>query len=165
MWFKSDIVREIWILVTLRSWRVKASRNNPNEYMNWKSFHSIVLQGVADANGKFLHVSTGYTGSIHDAHVLWKSSFSTSIGNGDMLYSPMCQIWHRGKATQRDFSKSQSIARVVIEQSFGLLNMRWRCSLDKLDESEEKVCSTIITCCILQHMPRCQWCYWNWCGQ
>ena len=60
--------------------------------MNWKSFHSIVLQGVADANGKFLHISTGYTGSIHDAHVLWKSSFSTSIGNGDVLYSPMCQI-------------------------------------------------------------------------
>ncbi|CAH3044654.1 unnamed protein product [Pocillopora meandrina] len=99
------------------------------EFQNINRFPQV---GVADANGKFLHVSTGYTGSIHDAH----SSFSTSIGNGDMLYSPMCQI---GDTEVKPLKEILSIARVVIEQSFGLLNMRWRCSLDKLDESEEKM--------------------------
>ena len=36
---------------------IEAPKEDPNEYVNRKSFHSIVLQGVADANGKFLHVS------------------------------------------------------------------------------------------------------------
>lgn len=36
---------------------IKAPKEDPNEYVDRKSFHSIVLQGVADANGKFLHVS------------------------------------------------------------------------------------------------------------
>ena len=44
-----------------------APKNDPNDYYNRKQFHSIVLQGVADADG---HVSTGYAGSIHDAGAL-----------------------------------------------------------------------------------------------
>ena len=50
---------------------IKAPRNDPNECVNRKIFHSIVLQGVADANG--------YTGSIHDAHVPRMSSFPAAI--------------------------------------------------------------------------------------
>ena len=38
---------------------------------------------------------------------------------------------------------------MVVEQAFGLLKGRWRCLLNKLDESEETVSSTIIGCCIL----------------
>ena len=144
--------------------------------MNRKSFHSIVLQGVADANGKFLNVSTGYTGSIHDARVLRMSALLTAIENGDILHSPTRRIggtevkpllvadpayklttwcmkpFPQTRAltdSQRDFNKSLSSARVVIEQAFRLLKGRWRCLLNKLDELEEKVCSTIIACCIL----------------
>lgn len=53
---------------------------------------------------------------------------------------------------QRDFNKSLSSARVVVKQVFGLLKERWRCLLDKLDESVDKVPSTIITCCILHNI-------------
>ena len=60
---------------------IKAPKDDPNEYVNRKSFHSIVLQGVVDANGKFLHVSTGYAGSIHDARVLRMSALLTAIEN------------------------------------------------------------------------------------
>lgn len=41
---------------------------------------------------------------------------------------------------------------MVVEQAFGLLNGRWWCLLDKLDESVDKVPSTIITCCILHNI-------------
>ena len=43
---------------------IRALKEDSNEYVNRKSFHSIVLRGVAGANGKFLHASTGYGGSI-----------------------------------------------------------------------------------------------------
>ncbi|XP_031557719.1 protein ANTAGONIST OF LIKE HETEROCHROMATIN PROTEIN 1-like [Actinia tenebrosa] len=35
---------------------ITAPTENPNEYRNRKNFHSIVLQGVADANMKFIHI-------------------------------------------------------------------------------------------------------------
>ena len=158
---------------------IKAPKEEPNEYVNRKSFHSIVLQGVADANRKFLHVSTSYAGSIHDARVLRMSSLLTAIEDGDILHSPLRRIggmqvkplivanpayklttwcmkpFPQTRALtdrQRDFYKSLSSARVVVEQAFGLLKGRWRCLLDKLDESVDKVPFTIITCCILHNI-------------
>ena len=71
---------------------IKAPKDDPNEYVNRKSFHSIILQGVADANGKFLHMSTVYPGSIHDARVLQMSALLTAVENNDILYSPMWRI-------------------------------------------------------------------------
>ena len=66
-------------------------KDDPNEYVNRKSFHSIILQ-VADGNGKFLHVSVGYAGSIYDARVLRMSTFLTAIEKNDIFYSPMRRI-------------------------------------------------------------------------
>jgi len=68
---------------------IRAPKEDPNEYINRKSFHSIFLQGVA---GQFLNVSTGYAGSIHDARVLRMSSLLPAIENGDMLHSPTRRI-------------------------------------------------------------------------
>ena len=71
---------------------IKVPKEDPNEYVNRKRFYSIVLQGVADANGKFLPMSTGYAGSIHDACVLQMSSLLTAIADGDILHSPLRRI-------------------------------------------------------------------------
>lgn len=43
--------------------------NKRIEYFNRKQDYSIVIQGVADASLKFLDVSMGYHGSIHDARI------------------------------------------------------------------------------------------------
>ena len=53
--------------------------------------------------------------------------------------------------SQIDFNKSLSGARVVVEQAFGLLKGRCNCLLDTLDESAQKVLSTIIPSCILHN--------------
>ena len=53
--------------------------------------------------------------------------------------------------SQIDFNKSLSGARVVVEQAFGLFKGRWSCLLDTVDESAQKVLSTIIPCCILHN--------------
>lgn len=49
---------------------IKAPHVNHEDYFNRKQNYSINLQGVVDATGKFIDVSTGWPGSIHDARVL-----------------------------------------------------------------------------------------------
>ena len=66
-----------------------APKIDPNDYYNRKQFHSIVLQGVADADGRFIHVSTGYAGSIHDARVLRMSSLVNEVEDRTILVSPV----------------------------------------------------------------------------
>lgn len=158
---------------------IKAPQENPHAYYNRKQFSSIVLQGVADSEKKFLHVSTGYAGSIHDARVLRMSSLYTAVENNTILKAPLKRIGGRAvkpllvadpayKLTtwsmkpypqargitvrQNNFNRSLSSARVVVEQAFGLLKGRWRCLLDNLDECVDKACYTIITCCILHNI-------------
>ena len=107
------------------------------------------------------------------------SSLLTAIEDSDVLHSPLHRIgsmlvkplkvadpayklttWcikpspqtRAMTDSQRDFNKSLSSARVVVEQAFGLLKGMWRCLLDKLDESVDKVPSTVITCCILHNI-------------
>ena len=68
---------------------IKAPKVDPNEYINRKSFNGIVLRGIADTNGKFLHMSTGYAGSIHDARMIQMSSLLTAIEDGNICI-PRC---------------------------------------------------------------------------
>ena len=157
-----------------------APKIDPNDYYNRKQFHSIVLQGVADADGRFIHVSTGYAGRIHDARVLRMSSLVNEVEDRTILVSPVIRTgtgeeirpllvadpaykltnwcmkpYPETRAitpSQRNFNKALSRARVVIEQAFGKLKGRWRCLLVKLDESVDKIPLTIITCCILHNI-------------
>ena len=155
-------------------------KNDPNDYYNRKQFHSTFLQGVAGADGRFIHVSTGYAGSIHDARVLRMSSLLNEVEDWTILVSPVIRTgtveeirpllvadpvyklsnWcmkpypeTRAIApSQRTFNKALSRARVVIEQAFGMLKGRWCCLLVKLEESVDKIPLTIITCCILHNI-------------
>lgn len=69
--------------------KITAPRENPNDYYNRKKFHSMILQAVADANYKFIHVSTGYAGSMHDVRALRISSLIDAIDNAEILVSPV----------------------------------------------------------------------------
>ena len=155
-----------------------APKNDPNDYYNRKQFHSIVLQGVADAD-----VSTGYAGSIHDARVLRMTSLASEVENRTILVSPAIrsgtgeeirpllvanpaykltnwcmkpypEIRTITPSQRNSFNKALNRARVVIviEQAFGMLKGRWGCLLVKLDESVDKIPLTTITCCILHNI-------------
>jgi len=73
---------------------ITAPNEDADDYYNRKQFHSVVLQGVADAKGRFIHVSTGYAGSIHDARVLRMSSLINKVENGRILVSPVLLTGH-----------------------------------------------------------------------
>ena len=49
---------------------IKAPKNNAKDFYCRKSFHSIVLQGVADASLSFMNITVGWPGSVHNARVL-----------------------------------------------------------------------------------------------
>lgn len=157
-----------------------APNEDANDYYNRKQFHSVILQGVTDAQGRFIHFSTWYAGSIHDARVLRMSSLMNEVEDGRILVSPILRTVHGDEvkpllvadpaykltnwcmkpyperaaitASQREFNKTLSRARVVIEQAFGMLKERWRCLLVKLDVSIDKIPQTVIACCILHNI-------------
>ncbi|XP_032689885.1 putative nuclease HARBI1 [Odontomachus brunneus] len=52
---------------------ISAPIEHPNNYINRKGFHSILLQGICNHQMKFIDVFTGICGSVHDARV-WRLS-------------------------------------------------------------------------------------------
>ena len=62
--------------------------NEQIEYFNRKQDYSIVIQGVADASLKFLGVSTGYPGSIHNACIPHLSKLQREIDQGTWRNGP-----------------------------------------------------------------------------
>jgi len=46
-----------------------------NHYMNRKAYHSILLQGICDDEGRLLDVCIGPPGRVHDARMLRESDF------------------------------------------------------------------------------------------
>lgn len=38
------------------------------DHSNYKGFFSINMQAICDSNGRFLDISVGYPGSVHDTH-------------------------------------------------------------------------------------------------
>ena len=61
-------------LITLRS--------IPNSYYNRKSYHSIKIQAVVDAEAKFVDVFVGWPGRSHDARCFNNSPLRERIENG-----------------------------------------------------------------------------------
>ena len=71
---------------------IKAPRINHEDYFNRKQNYSINLQGVVDADGKFIDVSIGWPGSIHDARVLRLSTLYRRAENDVILTEPVRHI-------------------------------------------------------------------------
>ena len=46
---------------------IKAPQSNPEDYVNRKGFHSIILQGLVEANYLFLDVCVGWPGKVHSS--------------------------------------------------------------------------------------------------
>ena len=153
--------------------------NERIEYFNRKQDYSIVIQGVADASFKFLDVSTGYPGSIHDARILRLSKLHREIDQGNLLKEPSKQIggsevgpllvgdsayplsvWlmkpfkqtRTLTESQLRYNRALSQARVVIEQAFGILKGRWRCLYKPMEEKTSRVPVTVMACCVLHNI-------------
>ena len=158
---------------------IKVPKENHEDYFNRKHFCGYILQGVVDASGLYLAVSTGYPGSMHDAKVARLSDVFAATENEEILMEPTLDLhgtvirpmivgdsayplkpWllrpfkDNGALNQdqRNFNRELSKARIVSEHAYGLTKGRWRVLQKRLDEDCERVPDTIIACCVLHNI-------------
>ena len=51
-------------------------------------YYSLNLQVIVDANQKFIHITTGFAGSIHDTRILRMTSIYDLAENREILNEP-----------------------------------------------------------------------------
>ena len=158
---------------------INAPPDNHEDYFNRKQHYSVNLQVIVDSNLKFIHVTVGYPGSIHDARVLRLSGLYDLAENEQILSGPTRNIngtdirpllagdsaypltnWlvkpypDRGRLTpdQRKFNVKFSALRSVVEQAFGTLKARWRIALKKVEQKPSTLKKTVIAACVLHNI-------------
>ncbi|KAK7921816.1 hypothetical protein WMY93_008718 [Mugilogobius chulae] len=133
-------------------------------YFNRKLFPSIVLQGVCDANNKFLDIYVGNVGSVHDALVLrsphvqgkpvptarlfppwrwWISMYPAPITIVTLTVSQL--------PVEARFNRHHAKARNVIERTFGALKTRWRAIFLRALEIRPTFAPKVVGACCLLH--------------
>ena len=65
-----------------------APNENAADYSNRNRYYSLVLQGIADANQKFIHTATGFPGSMHDSRILIMTDMYDLASNNEILMEP-----------------------------------------------------------------------------
>jgi hypothetical protein len=149
---------------------------------NYKGFCSIVLLGVVDADYKFMWVSVGEPGSSSDGGI-WKEcglyrrvEAGTQgipapeplpgrqtpvpwffVGDAAFAIAPWMQkpFPHRGQTRpERIFNYRFSRARRIVENSFGILVMHWRCLTTTLGQAPKNAVKVVTACVTLHNLVR-----------
>ncbi|XP_041369909.1 putative nuclease HARBI1 [Gigantopelta aegis] len=108
-------------------------------YVCRKGYHSLNIQGVEDANMRFLNINCKFPGSTHDAFILASSGVSNIMENlpeggwlvGDSGYPLKTWLMTRltNPQTQQEtrYNNAHCKTRTAFERSFGVLKSRFRC--------------------------------------
>ncbi|MCO5574777.1 hypothetical protein L7F22_028569 [Adiantum nelumboides] len=160
---------------------IHLSKNETNEsWYNRYGNYSMVVQGIVDANMRFLDVKIGWPGSCNDKRVLQNSGFYRPcqgrehlagpsfnhenlsiqeyiVGDGGYVLLPWLLIPYSRPMLQSTshcrYNFFHSSTRIVVEQAFGRLKETWK-FLGGTSRSPNLLTlpSTIQACCILHNM-------------
>ena len=150
---------------------IKAPIECPENYVNRKNFHSVVLQVVCDHEMRFTDCYCGQPGSVHDARVFRNSDIFNKVSNDhDRFFSPqlpffgdaayplttsiMTPFKDNGHLTpqQRKCNYIHSSTRMVIERAFALLKGSFR-RLKFVDISRvQDIPTMVIVACVLRNI-------------
>jgi hypothetical protein len=162
--------------------RIKSPSNAGSLSFNYKSFHSMNVLGVADANVCFMLIGVGTYGRENDSSVFSNSSFGTAFSSGDLNVPPMRNIpgtsisiplsfvgdeafplkpnlMRLFPRRELDFAKivfngKLSSTRRTIECAFGLLTKKF-CIFQKAFETNVEVTEcTIKSACVVYNCIR-----------
>lgn len=148
--------------------QIRAPSENALIYINRKGTHSINIQVICDAMCNITHVFANYPGSTHDSFILANSAIPALFQGdpplegwllGDNGYALrtwlMTPFITPGSRSELAYNRKHTRTRSVIERTFGLLKMRFRC-LDKsggtLQYSPQKVAAFFVACCVLHNI-------------
>uniref|UniRef100_A0A8C4FA24 DDE Tnp4 domain-containing protein n=1 Tax=Dicentrarchus labrax TaxID=13489 RepID=A0A8C4FA24_DICLA len=140
------------------------------DYMNRKSYYSVLLQGIVNAEGRFINVFTGIPGRVHDARLLRSSPFfqewQEMMGEyrllGDSAYIgqtfPFILTPQRDNRalTDADLGHNANISRgrVIVEQAFGRMKCNWRRLRDLQNTCIVTVVKIILAACYLHNFAQ-----------
>ena len=137
------------------------------------------LQAVVGFDGRFLDISAGFPGSVHDARVLQMSGLNGRALRNEILEGPNINLngvsvgplivgdstypifpWllkpyqnvRNLDPTKVQFNTVLSRIRVIVERALGVLKERWRCLRKELEILTENVPGTIAACYILHNI-------------
>uniref|UniRef100_A0A3B4TUM0 DDE Tnp4 domain-containing protein n=1 Tax=Seriola dumerili TaxID=41447 RepID=A0A3B4TUM0_SERDU len=148
--------------------RVQRPPIRGGDYMNRKSFYSVLLQGIVDERGRFIDIFAGPPGKVYDARMLRASDFYTTwqekMGDnsllGDSAYIGQAFPFvitpkrDNGALTEADELQNSRISRgrVVVEQAFGRMKCKWRRLRDLQNTRIDAVVMIIMAACFLHNM-------------
>ncbi|XP_017135552.2 protein ALP1-like isoform X4 [Drosophila miranda] len=160
--------------------RIKCPKNSGSDYFNYKKFFSIVLQGVADSNCKFIFIELGFKGSQSDGGIFAASRLQQAIirneldipseevlPNSDIkapfvfigdeaypLTKYLMRPYPRRSLTEPRFvfNERLSSARRCVECAFGILTEKWRLMKREIDVTPKKAIILIKAMCLLHNI-------------
>ncbi|XP_047124185.1 putative nuclease HARBI1 [Hydra vulgaris] len=117
--------------------RIKPPKKNPENYINRKDYHSIILKGFVDSRYLFRDRQVSRLGD---------SAYSLE----EWLMKPYSD---RGNLSREEKSFNFSLSRscVVVENAFGRLKGRFQCISKRIDTSVENTVKIVSACCILHN--------------
>lgn len=159
--------------------RLRNPTHSGTMYYNYKHFFSIVLQGVSDANYKFIFVDVGAYGKQSDGGTYASSTLSTFINNennlpkssnlegtsvevpffmlGDDAYPLKHNIMK--PFSKRLLSKEERIynyrharARRCVENAFGIMVSKWRLLHKPIETTVDNAIKIVQCICLLHNL-------------
>uniref|UniRef100_A0A3B5KDL7 DDE Tnp4 domain-containing protein n=1 Tax=Takifugu rubripes TaxID=31033 RepID=A0A3B5KDL7_TAKRU len=157
---------------------VALSRDRPDDYLNERGWHSVILQAVVDHKACFTDVYAGWPGSTSSASVLSCSDLHTKaedqadgylfpkevsveipvhlIGDTSFPLKPWLMKSYSLKdqlsPEQHRFTHTLSSACSVVDTAFTRLKGRWRCLLKKNDIDASNMSKVVVACCVLHNI-------------
>ncbi len=148
-----------------------------HDYVCYKFFHSLNVQAVCDAYGRFIYVDVKWPGSVHDAKAFAHSGIQKGYNSGKfdsfikelvpggaeipqlligdpaypLLPHLMKEYDHCTSNEQVIFNQMLRSARNQIECAFGRLKARWRILLRAMDIPVHRIPAIIHACFVLHN--------------
>ncbi|CAC5362789.1 HARBI1 [Mytilus coruscus] len=120
--------------------RIKAPSVDEHLYVCRKGYHALNIQGVSNSNNRFTNVVARWSGSTHDSHIWNNFNLSMAfesgrITNGWLLGDSgyglkpwlLTPISSPSNETERQYNRAHKSPRCVVQRTFGLWKMRFRC--------------------------------------
>ncbi|XP_029938681.1 protein ALP1-like [Salarias fasciatus] len=138
------------------------------DFMNHRSYYSVLLQGIVNEQGRFIDVFAGLPGMVQDARMLTESHFypesQEKMGEyfllGDSAYAErafpfiITPTQDDGTLSEADLRRNTKISQgmSIVEQAFGRMKCRWKRLRDLQTTRLDRVVMIILAACCLHNL-------------